>query len=91
MTKNKFDEKINYRLFRTVKEVLHPTISKKNISDYQIIINEELLPLYIYYPRKVSNLNKVIIYIHGSDKITNSKGKYPAICKKVAEIGRAHV
>ncbi len=84
MAKNEFDKNINYRLYRSVKELLHPTISKKNISEYKIIIKEDLLPVYVYYPKKISNINTVFIYIHGDSKITDCENKYPSICSKLA-------
>lgn len=84
MAKNEFDKDIKYRLYRTVKELLHPTISKKNISEYKIIIKDDLLPLYVYYPKKVSTMEKVLIYIHGDSKITECENSYPEICNKLA-------
>ncbi|MBQ3297764.1 MAG: alpha/beta hydrolase fold domain-containing protein [Bacilli bacterium] len=58
------------KLYRNMKEILHPSISKKNISNYIIVIDEDILPVHIFYPKKVSNLEKVIIFIHGNEKIT---------------------
>ena len=84
MVQNEFDNEILYKLFRTVTEILHPTISKKNISNYKIIIDEEILPVRIFYPKKVSNLDKVIIYIHGNGIVTDCAEKYSDICKKIA-------
>lgn len=60
------------KLFRNIKELLHPSISKKNISNYEIIIDEDILPAHIYYPKKISDLNRVIIYIHGNSEITGT-------------------
>lgn len=79
-----FDKEEKYKLFRTIKEILHPTISKKNISDYKIIISEELLPLRIFYPKKVTNLSNVMIYIHGDGKLTSCEGKYSDIASSFA-------
>ena len=84
MVQNEFDNEIIYKLFRTVTEILHPTISKKNISNYKIIIDEEILPVRIFYPKKVSNLDKAIIYIHGNGIVTDCVEKYSDICKKIA-------
>lgn len=84
MVQNEFDNEIMYKLFRSVTEILHPTISKKNISNYKIIIDEEILPVRIFYPKKVSNLDKVIIYIHGNGIITDCVEKYSDICKKIS-------
>ena len=80
-----FEKEEKYKLFRSVKELLHPTISKKNISDYKIIIEEELLPVRVFYPKRVSQLDKMIIYFHGECKITNCKGKYSEISSDMAK------
>lgn len=81
---NAFEKEEKYKLYRTVREILHPTISKKNISDYKIIVDDNLLPLRIFYPQKVSNMNKVTIYIHGDILLTNCKAKYAEISNKIA-------
>ena len=69
----------NYKLFKTVREILHPTISKKNISNYQIVLDDNLLPVKVYYPKKISKLNKVIIYIQGNPEITGIDNNYSKI------------
>ena len=79
MANCEFEKEEKYKLFRSVKEILHPTISKKNISDYKIIIRDDLLAVRIFYPKKVTNLERVIFYFHGESKITNCKGKYSDI------------
>lgn len=83
MTKNEFDDEVKYKLFRSVQEILHPTISKKNISDYKIIVDENILPVRVFYPKKVSNLSQVLIFIHGNGKITDCQEKYSDICKEL--------
>ena len=84
MINNEFDSEIKYKLFRTVNEILHPTISKKNISDYKIIMDEDILPVRVFYPKKVTNIEKVIIYVHGNGEVTNCVGEYTNICKNFA-------
>ena len=84
MQKNEFDQETIYKLFRTVNEILHPTISKKNISDYKIILDEDVLPVRVYYPKKITSLDKVIIYIHGDGEVTNCLGEYSKVCKNFA-------
>lgn len=81
---NSFDSELQYRLYRSVREILHPTISKKNISDYKIIVNEEILPVIVFYPKKVTDLEKVIIYIHGDGKVTGCCCEYSKISKELA-------
>lgn len=72
MKQDKKDTKEKYKLYKSVREVLHPTISKKNISNYKIILDEKLFPIRIFYPEKVTNLSKVIIYIQTSSKVINN-------------------
>jgi hypothetical protein len=81
MIQNEFDEEIKYKLYRSVREILHPTISKRNISNYKIILDEEILPIRIFYPKKISNIKKVIIFIRGDGNITECIGEYSNICK----------
>ena len=84
MTKNEFDNEVKYRLFRSVQEILHPVISKKNISNNKIIVDEDILPIRVFYPEKVSNISKVMIYIHGNGKLTDCLEKYSDICRTLA-------
>lgn len=81
MTYNKVEDK--YRLYRTVHEIIHPTISKKNISNYRIVLEDNLSPLLIFYPNKVSKIDKIIIYIPEDPKITKPSNKND-FCKDLA-------
>lgn len=81
---NSFDEKLKYKLYRTVYEIIHPTISKKNISSYRIVFNDEVLPVRVFYPTKVSNISKIIIYIPGIAEVSGCVGDYDKICKGIA-------
>ena len=85
MIQNEFDEEIKYKLYRSVREILHPTISKRNISNYKIIVDEDLLPIRVFYPKKISNLSKVMIFIRGDGNITECTGEYSNICKMFSE------
>lgn len=80
-----FDLENKYKLYRTTYEIIHPTISKKNISNYKIIINDSLVPLRIFYPDKISTLTSVIIYIHGGGWITGSINSYSKICLEISK------
>lgn len=82
--KNDFDQELKYNLYRDIKSIIHPTISKKNISDYRIILKEELLPIRVFYPKRVSNIEKVMLYIHGEGTITDCGGEYSNISSKLA-------
>ena len=74
-----------YKLYRTVYDILHPTISKKNISNYKVVFDEKLLPTLVFYPKRVSNMNSVIIMVPGWGMVSNSYGKYSDICKRIAK------
>ena len=79
-----FDSLIKYKLYRNVKDLIHPSISKRNISDYKIIFNDDLLPVRVFYPKKVSHMDKVVIYIPRDGKVTDSYGSYTLISKDLA-------
>ena len=81
MTYDKNEDK--YKLYRTVHEIIHPTISKKNISNYRIVLEDNLSPLLIFYPSKVSKIDKIIIYLHGDPKITKCSNNND-FCKDLA-------
>lgn len=55
------------KLYRNIHEIIHPSISRKNISEYRIIIKDELFPIQIFYPSKEIDLKKVLIYIHSKE------------------------
>ena len=74
-----------YKIYRSVYDVLHPTISKKNISNYKVVFDEKLLPVLVYYPKKISNLKSIIIYIPGDGKVNGSFGKYSNVCNSLAK------
>ena len=81
---NSFEKGFKYKLYRTVYEVVHPTISKKNISSYRIMFKDDILPVRVFYPKKVSNINRIIFYIAGFGDVTGCTGKYGDICKRIA-------
>ena len=79
-----FDVNVKYKLYRSVYEIMHPTISKSNISSYKIVVNEEILPLLVFYPTKVSNLSSVIIFIAGNGEVSGCRNKYSDICREIS-------
>ena len=80
---NSFDYNTKYKLYRNVNSIIHPTISKRNITDYRLVVNNKCLPLYIYYPNKLSVVNGIIIYVHGrEDKLF---GRYSDVCDGLAK------
>lgn len=85
MTEDNFGQSNTYKLYRTVYEIIHPTISKKNISNYKIVLKEELLPLKIFYPKKISKLQKILIYLPGKKEIVNKTKSYDEVCKELVE------
>lgn len=80
-----FGDVEKYKLYRNVYEILHPTISKKNISNYKVVFDEKLLPVLVFYPDKISNVESIIIYVPGDGKVNGCFGKYSSICKRIAK------
>ena len=80
-----FDLDGKYKLYRSLYEILHPTISKKNISNYKIVLDDFLVPIRVFYPKKVSEINSFIIYIHGNGDITGCSHSYSSICEDIAK------
>lgn len=56
-------KEVNYKLYRELDEILHPSISRQNISNYEIIMQDSLIPVGVFYPQKEVALNRIIIYI----------------------------
>lgn len=56
-------KEVNYKLYRGLDEILHPSISRQNISNYQIVMQDSLIPVRVFYPQKEAILDNIIIYI----------------------------
>lgn len=82
--KDNFSNEEKYKLYRTMYEIIHPSISKKNISSYKIVLDDNYLPVRVFYPLKVSSIDSVIIFVPGNGLVTNCYGKYEDICKDMA-------
>ena len=82
--KDFFTSKNTYKLYREVGELLHPVISKKNISNYKIVFEDEIMPVRVFYPKKVSFLKGVIIFVPGIVDVTQAACKYGDICREMA-------
>ena len=80
-----FGQEDTYKLYRTVYEIIHPTISKKNISNYKIILQEDLIPLRVFYPKKISKLEKAIIYIPGRAWVVSGIKSYSDVCQDLVK------
>lgn len=53
-------------LYRNLYDIVHPSISRKNISNYKIVFKDNLIPIRVFYPKKEVTLKKIILYIHGN-------------------------
>ena len=54
-------EKIVNGLYKSLVDIIKPSISRRNISSYKIILSDVLIPIRVYYPRVSTELNKIII------------------------------
>lgn len=57
------EKAVHSKLYRELGGIFHPSISRQNISNYEIIIHDNLIPLNVFYPKKEATLDNVIIYI----------------------------
>lgn len=60
-----------YKLYRSLYDIINPTISRKNISDYSIILDDAVLPIEVYYPKKDIKTDNIIIYIPSGNDTNN--------------------
>lgn len=84
LRKTEFERDTKYKLYRKVSDIIHPSISKRNISNYKIVFEDSLLPVRVFYPKKVSNINGIIIYVPGDGNLTNCCYEYTRICSDLA-------
>ena len=82
---NYFENTINYKLYRTIPEILHPTISKKNISNYKIVLDDDIENIRVYYPDKVTHISNIFIFVHGEDNNCHRKVKYGDISRMFSD------
>lgn len=71
------------KLYRNVSDIINPSISRKNISDYKIVFNDELVPVQVFYPDINTVLDKVSIYIHGREICSDFYEEYALKTKNV--------
>lgn len=57
------------KLYRNLNEIFHPSISRENISNYKILLKNNLLPIKVFYPKKEINLDRLIILISTDESI----------------------
>lgn len=81
---NVFDNKLRYKMYCDMEKIIHPAISKRNISRYKIVLSEEITPIRVFYPQKISHLKDVIIYVHGISSVSGCFGCYSDICMNLA-------
>lgn len=60
-------KKETYKLYRSFYEIIHPSISRKNISEYKIVFSDDIIPVQIFYPKKEVQLNRIMIYLKGNN------------------------
>ena len=84
MFRDNFSNNEKYKLFRNMYEVIHPTISKRNISNYRIVLDENILPIRVFYPKKLSTINSVILFVPSEGNISNCFGEYENILRDMA-------
>lgn len=56
-------QSVRYRLYRELRGVFYPSISRENISNYQVVLQNDLIPIGVFYPKKDVPLDHLIIYV----------------------------
>ncbi len=84
MQANIFENGLRCKLYSDMEKIIHPTISKKNISNYRIVLSEEIVPVRIFYPEKVSHIEQIIIYVHGISSVSLCSFYYSKLCMELA-------
>ena len=84
-TYNEFDNKEMYYMYRDVENILSPSISKKNISNYRLLLDEDLLAIKVFYPNKLATIDSVLFYFHGVGDISLVKKGYSSLCGEIAK------
>ncbi len=82
--KTEFENAIRYKLYRRVCDIIHPSISKRNISNYRIVFDDSLLPVRVFYPNKISDIKKIILYLPGNGDLTKCSHEYASICSDLS-------
>jgi acetyl esterase len=82
MKQNKAFGNQTLKLYRTLEQLIRPAISRKNITDYKIILSDGLVPVRVFYPSINVDNEKVIVFIHG--EIFYEDETYSALCKELA-------
>lgn len=81
---DKIDFHKKYKLYKSVYEIIHPAISKKNVSSYRIVLRDDLLPLLVFYPKKVSSLESIILFVPGDGEVSGCLNRYSDICHEIS-------
>ena len=84
MKTSSYSEEDKYKLYRTVYDIIHPSISKKNISNYKIILDDNIAPIRVFYPNKPTINTSIIIFIPSSIDLIDNDVNYAKICKEIS-------
>lgn len=57
------DYTMQTKLYRNLYELIHPSISRQNITGYSIILNDDIFPIKVFYPKIGVELNQIILYL----------------------------
>jgi acetyl esterase/lipase len=61
-----FDMKKGYKIFRMFQKIANPVLSKKkDYQDFNINLDDRIVPIRIFNPFDDDKKHKVIIFIHG--------------------------
>ena len=85
MKNSSFSEDNTYKLYRDVYDIVHPSISKKNISNYSIVLKDDITPIRVFYPKKPTLDTSIVLFVPSSTKIFTDKINYSKVCKDISK------
>ena len=85
MKNSSFSEDNTYKLYRDVYDIVHPSISKKNISNYSIVLKDDITPIRVFYPKKPTLDTSIILFVPSSTEIFTDKINYSKVCKDISK------
>lgn len=77
----------NVRLYRFINNIFHydffSFLGKKK--DYKVMINDNLMNVRVFFPKKKYKTKKAIIYYHGGGFVSGGIKSYSKLCRRIAK------
>lgn len=79
------DLKKNYKLERSVQNILHPSLKMLyHMEDFEIHLTDHNVPIRVFSPSKLVN-DEVFLFFHGGGFVTGNVDNYAGTCSALSE------